>query len=100
MGATASVNHSVNLLVNLISKQLVLLSMQETVSVKVPKDLKKKMKKLPIKWSEVIRKTIEREISIYERRKVVKDLLGLASSAPKVPKGTSTKIIKEIREEI
>ena len=73
--------------------------MQETVSVKVPKELKKKMKKLPIKWSEVIRKTIEREVSIYERRKVVKDLIDLTATAPKVPKGTAAKIIKEIREE-
>ncbi len=73
--------------------------MQETVSVKVPKELKQKMKKLPIKWSEVIRKTIELEISTYERRKVVKDLIDLVASAPKVPKGTSAKIIKEIREE-
>jgi hypothetical protein len=73
--------------------------MQETVSVKVPKELKTKMKKLPIKWSEIIRKTIEQEISIYERRKAVKDLIDTVASAPKIPKGASTKIIKEVREE-
>ncbi|MEM3083761.1 MAG: hypothetical protein QXU32_12515 [Nitrososphaerales archaeon] len=73
--------------------------MQETVSVKVPKELKKRMKELPIKWSEIIRKTIEKEISTYERRKAVKDLIDTVASAPKVPKGTSTKIIKEVREE-
>jgi len=73
--------------------------MQETVSVKVPKEIKKKMKRLPIKWSEVIRKAIEREISVYERKKAVKDLIGFVAEAPKVQKGTSTKIIKEVREE-
>ncbi len=73
--------------------------MQETVSVKVPKELKRRMKKIPIKWSEVIRKTIEQEISTHERRKAVKDLIDLSTSAPKVPKGTSAKIIKAIREE-
>jgi len=90
----------VNQTVNLISKHSVLLSMQETVSVKVPKELKERMKKLPIKWSEIIRTTIEREISIYQRRQAVKDLIDLVASAPKVPRGTSAKIIKEIREEI
>lgn len=73
--------------------------MQETVSVKVPKEIKKKMKRLPIKWSEVIRKAIEREISVYERKKAVKDLIGFVAEAPKVQKGASTKIIKEVREE-
>ncbi len=73
--------------------------MQETVSVKVPKELKRRMKKIRIKWSEVIRKTIEQEISTYERRKAVKDLIDLSTRAPKVPKGTSAKIIKGIREE-
>lgn len=33
------------------------------------------------------------------RRKAVKDLLDLAKSAPKVPKDTSTRMIRQVREE-
>lgn len=72
--------------------------MQETISVKIPKELKKKMKKLPIKWSEVIRKSIEEEILAHDRREAIEDLMGLASKAPKVSKGTSVKILRIIRK--
>ena len=72
--------------------------MQETISVKIPKELKKKMKKLPIKWSEVIRKSIEEEILAHDRREAIEDLMELASKAPKVSKGTSVRILRIIRK--
>lgn len=73
--------------------------MQERISVKIPRELRKKMKKLPIKWDDVIRRSIEEEILAHERREAIEDLMELASKAPRVSKGTSVKILRKVKEE-
>lgn len=70
------------------------------VSVKVPASLKKKMKKIDVKWSEVLRRAIEKEIQRHERKKAVSDLLEFAEQKPKNKSGKPVEdFLRETREE-
>jgi len=73
--------------------------MQVTVSFKIPKELKDRMKAMPIRWSVVVREAIEREIARHERQEAVRRFLKLVEQAPKVPPGTVVKALREVREE-
>jgi len=73
--------------------------MQVAVSFKVPKELKDRMKTIPVRWSAVVREAIEREIARHERQEAVRGLLKLAEQAPSVPPGTVAKALREMREE-
>lgn len=45
------------------------------VSVKVPESLRKKMKRIDVRWSDILRTAIEKEVQRHERKKAVSDLL-------------------------
>lgn len=72
------------------------------VSVKVPKQVKTKMRTLKVKWGEVLRNAIEQEIKEQEKKAAVSDLLEFVSKN-KVPKNrtaeTSEVLTRESREE-
>ncbi|MBS7649801.1 hypothetical protein KEJ35_00380 [Candidatus Bathyarchaeota archaeon] len=68
-----------------------------TVSAKVPESLKKRLDELGINISETIREALNREVEKKLRAKVVEDFS--ASKCKILPKGTITRIIREIREE-
>ncbi|MBS7626099.1 hypothetical protein KEJ51_03550 [Candidatus Bathyarchaeota archaeon] len=68
-----------------------------TVSAKVPESLKKRLDELGINISETIREALTREVEKKLRAKVVEDFS--ASKSKILPKGTITRIIREIREE-
>lgn len=73
--------------------------MSEVLSVKVPKEIKKRMKQVPLKWSEVIREAIQEKLREYERSKAIENFLEVTKDAPKLPAGTSVSIIRKMREE-
>jgi hypothetical protein len=73
--------------------------MSEVLSVKIPKETKKRMKQVPVKWSEVIRHAIEEKIREHERSQAVDAFLATAKNAPRVPEGMTTRLIRKIREE-
>jgi chemotaxis regulatin CheY-phosphate phosphatase CheZ len=68
------------------------------VAVRVPEEIKKKMKDVPEDWSGYIRKAIEDRIDIEERKRILRDVKELLKDVPKAPKGTAAKLIREMRD--
>lgn len=68
------------------------------VAVRVPEEVKKKMKDVPEDWSEYIRKAIEERIHIEERKRILREVNELLKDVPKAPKGTAAKLIREMRD--
>jgi len=70
-----------------------------TVTVKVDKELKKKMRAVKINWSHYIRESIAHKIELEERKKAAEDLLKmLRAGRPAVPKGFINRTIREARK--
>ena len=67
------------------------------VSVKVPEDIKKKMKELDINWSEEIRNFIKKKIKEKEKEKILKEVREMLKGV-KVSEGTSASIVREDRD--
>lgn len=68
------------------------------VAVRVPEEIKKKMKDVPEDWSGYIRKAIEDRIEREKNKTILKDLKRLWKVMPKTPKGFSVKSIREDRD--
>jgi len=70
-----------------------------TITVKVEKELKEKMKEIKINWSEYIREAIRQRIELEERKKVAEKLLqDLKAKKHVVPRGFINKSIRELRD--
>ncbi len=70
-----------------------------TVTVKVNKNLKRKMSVVRINWSQYIRDAIKRRVELEERRNAAKKLLeDLRAEKHVAPKGFINKTIRETRE--
>jgi hypothetical protein len=70
------------------------------VSVKVPERLKKKMKKIDVKWGDILRRAIEKEVRQHERKKAVSDLLEFTKQRARNESGKSVvDFLRETREE-
>ncbi len=69
------------------------------ITVRVPDELKLKMKELDINWSEEIREFIRRRIDEEERRKKISEALEILKRTPvSVEKGFSSKSVREDRD--
>jgi len=69
------------------------------VTVRVPDELKLKMKELNINWSEEIREFIRRRIDEEERRRKIREALELLKRTPvSVERGFSAKSVREDRD--
>lgn len=68
------------------------------VAVRVPEEIKKKMRDVPEDWSEYIRKAIEERINIEERKRILREVKEILKDVPKAPKGTAAKLIREMRD--
>jgi cytochrome b involved in lipid metabolism len=71
--------------------------LSDVISVRVPKDLKEKMKRYRIDWSKEIRKFIEERIRVLELLEVLDDIEKRAKR--RKTKVNSVKLIRETREE-
>ena len=71
--------------------------MSEVVSVRVPKELKEKMKKYNIDWSREIKGFIEEKVRTLELLEVIDDIEVRAGE--RKTKVDSTKLIRESRYE-
>lgn len=70
-----------------------------TITVKIEKEIKEKMKEIKINWSEYIREAIRRRIELEERKKVAEKLLkDLKAGKYTVPKSFINKSIRELRD--
>ena len=67
-----------------------------TISAKIPKKLRKKMKEYGIKSSEVIRKAIYREIKKNEMKKIKEEMKSIKPIINKIP---IESVIQSIRED-
>ena len=69
-----------------------------TISAKIPKELRKKMKEYGIKSSEVIRKAIYREIKKNEMKKLKEEMESVKPIINKIPIESVIQSIREDRE--
>ena len=69
-----------------------------TITVKVDRELKKRMEKVRINWSEYIREAIRRRVELEERRDAAKKLLDdLKARRHVVPRDFINKTLREMR---
>lgn len=71
----------------------------ETVSVKIPSELKELMKQLGIKPSEVLRKAIEDEVRKRQVQKIKGEICEIKESLDKIPMEEIVGSIREDREQ-
>ena len=70
--------------------------MSTTITIRIPRDLKEKMKQNPAKWSEEVRNFIEERIKQLELLKTLQEIEPRAEK--RQTKIDSTKLIREDRE--
>ncbi|MBM4128759.1 MAG: hypothetical protein FJ243_01425 [Nitrospira sp.] len=68
------------------------------VAVRVPEEIKKKMKEVPENWSEYLRRAIEERIMQDERKRILEELKEIFTQIPKSPRGTAAKSVREDRD--
>lgn len=74
------------------------ISGMRTITIRIDDELKKRMEKLKINWSEYIRDAIRRRVELEERKKAARALLeGLRSGEGIVPKGFVEEALRELR---
>lgn len=68
------------------------------VSVRIPKEIKEKMKKYDVNWSEEIRRAIAERISEIERMKAAEEISKMIERLPRAEAGFSAKSVREDRD--
>ncbi|NJE75918.1 hypothetical protein [Thermococcus sp. ES12] len=68
------------------------------ISVRVPDELKEKMKKYDINWSEEIRRFIEQKIRDKEKAKLLDEIDSFLESVPTLERGKATKLVRDSRD--
>jgi len=71
--------------------------MSSTFTIRIPRELKERMKKLPVKWSEEIRLFIEERVKHLELIKTIEDV-ELRAERRRL-RVDSTRLIREDREQ-
>jgi len=70
-----------------------------TVTIKLDEELKQKMRKVKINWSDFVRNAIRQKIELEERRTATEKLLeDLKARKHVAPRGFINKAIRETRE--
>ncbi|USS41778.1 hypothetical protein NF865_02125 [Thermococcus aggregans] len=70
----------------------------EVVSFRIPPELKRKMKKVDINWSEEVRKFIEAKVKEYMREKALEEIDAMLASLPEAERGTAKKYVRDDRD--
>jgi hypothetical protein len=70
--------------------------MSTTITIRIPRELKEKMKQTPTEWSEEVRNFIEERIRNLELQQILKEIEPRAEKRP--VKIDSTILIREDRE--
>ncbi|NJE10265.1 hypothetical protein [Thermococcus sp. MAR1] len=68
------------------------------ISVRVPDELKEKMKKYDINWSEEIRRFIALRISKEEKRRTIEMMHELLAGGTPAKEGTAKRYVREDRD--
>lgn len=70
-----------------------------TITVKVDEDLKKRMKKIEINWSDYIRRSIRQKIDLEDRKEAARNIIGrLNERKYEIPKGFIDRTLREARD--
>jgi len=70
-----------------------------SVSVRVDRELKRRMSAMDVNWSEHIREAIRRRVELEERKRMAERLVeGLEKGEAEVPRGFIDEAIRETRE--
>ncbi|RLI08192.1 CopG family transcriptional regulator [Candidatus Bathyarchaeota archaeon] len=76
--------------------------MSEIISIRIPKELKRKMDVLrkKVKWSEEIRRFLEQRVNELWREKVLEEIDRVIDglNLPELPAGTVARIVREDRD--
>ena len=70
----------------------------DVVSFRLPKKLKEDMKKIDIKWSEELRKFIEKRIREYKKEQSIEKIDAMLKILPPAAKGIASKYVREDRD--
>ena len=65
------------------------------ITIRIPRELKEKMRKININWSEEIRKFIARRIDEEVRRKQIEEAIAMLKVTGSVEKGFAEKSVRE-----
>ncbi len=68
------------------------------VAVRVPEEVKKRMKEVPEDWSRYLRSMIEERLRKEDQKNLLKRLDRIMEGLPRPPKGTGAKSIREDRD--
>ncbi len=68
------------------------------ISVRIPDELKAKMKELDVNWSEEIRRFIERRIREEDKEKALRKMHELLTGGTPAERGTGRKYVREDRD--
>ena len=68
------------------------------ITVRVPRELKEKMKELDINWSEEIRKFIVRRIDEELRKRRIQEALAMLKGTGSVERGFAERAVREGRD--
>ncbi len=68
------------------------------VSFRVPKELKEKMKRIGINWSEELGAYIEKRVKEHEQKEAIEEFKKIIAKIPQAPKGTAVKLVREDRD--
>ena len=69
------------------------------VSIRIPDELKAKMKEVNINWSEEIRRFIEMKIREQEKRKLLDEIDAfLEKEVPPMKRGQAVKLVRDARD--
>ncbi len=70
----------------------------EVFSIRIPKEIKQKMKETEINWSEEIRKFIETRIKEYQKKKALEEIKKLHEKLPSTEEKVAAKYVREDRD--
>lgn len=73
--------------------------MTEVLTIRVDKELKKKLKKYKISVSKITRKALEQEISIHEKQELLVAVNEMKTLLQKIPDEEIVKAIRESRDQ-
>jgi chromosomal replication initiation ATPase DnaA len=68
------------------------------ITIRIPRELKEKMRKININWSEEIRKFIACRIDEEVRRKQIEEVIAMLKRTSSVEKGFAEKSVREDRD--
>ncbi|PUA31598.1 MAG: CopG family transcriptional regulator [Candidatus Terraquivivens tikiterensis] len=74
--------------------------MSEVFSIRISKDVKKKMELLKdvVDWNEEVRRFIESRVDEFYRSRVIEEVRSVIMKLPETPRGSVTRYVREDRD--